>query len=393
MKLLPAVFLVFAQVLAAEPVEVRIISPPPDQPAFNVVVIRAEVQAGDAVAEVAFAVDGRVFARVRRAPYEASADLGPENTEHTIAVLATTVSGAAGRAEMTTPKLHVDQEMVVELRQLYVSVHRDGANVLDLHQQDFSVVDNGSPQHLITFARGDVPFTAVLLVDSSISMRGARLRVGVDGARAFAAGMRPLDEGKLMVFSDRLLHTTPFTGDGSLLLVGLESVVARGGTAVNDNLFLALALLEARQGRRVVILLSDGADTDSVLAMDDVIRKVRESRALVYWIRVEPDDAPTLRGALVSPWHDGPWYQRQLRLLEEAADVTGGRILRLGRAEQVPQAIAEVVRELREQYVLGYYPSGLRHNGGWRKVKVNVDRGPVEGAGFRVQVRDGYVDE
>ncbi|HPS78334.1 MAG TPA: hypothetical protein PLS53_09275, partial [Thermoanaerobaculaceae bacterium] len=125
----------------------------------------------------------------------------------------------------------------------------------------------------------------------------------------------------------------------------------------------------------------------------DVIRKVRESRALVYWIRVEPDDAPTLRGALVSPWHDGPWYQRQLRLLEEAADVTGGRILRLGRAEQVPQAIAEVVRELREQYVLGYYPSGLRHNGGWRKVKVNVDRGPVEGAGFRVQVRDGYVDE
>lgn len=371
-------------------VTVRIDTPPPGQPAFDLVQVAATVVAGEPVAEVSMSVDGKVFARLRRPPFEAAVDVGPENVPHRFEVVATTLGGQSGRAELLTPRIETDAEMVVELRQLYVTVRRAGTRALDLSREDFTILDNGSPQRIVTFARGDIPFTAALLLDSSISMRGERIRAAIEGARAFVQAMRPLDEARLVVFSDRLLHGTPFLGDPAALLAGLQAVHATGGTSANDHLFLALAELEARQGRRVVVLLSDGTDTHSALSMREVMRKVRESRALVYWIRLESEVPMLATDSLASPWHDGAWYRQQLGLLADAAAATGGRVVPVRRPEEIAPAFAEIVRELREQYVLGYYPTRLRHDGSWRKVAVKVTRGQ---GGFEVQARDGYLDE
>jgi len=173
-------------------------------------------------------------------------------------------------------------------------------------------------------------------------------------------------------------------------------VSARGGTAVNDNLFLALTLLDGRQGRRLVVLLSDGADSHSALAMSDVIRKARESQALVYWIRLDPEGKASGSDSLVSPWHDTAWYRSQTSLLAEAADTTGGRVVVVRRTDEIAPAFAEIVRELREQYTIGYYPSGRRHDGRWRKVSVKVSRGlgdKLTHGAYQVSTRGGYVDE
>lgn len=390
-RLLPLLLLAVSRLSSGTPqVTVRIDAPLPGQPAFDLVQVAATVVAGEPVAEVSMAVDGKVFARLRRAPFQASVNLGPENVEHRFEVVATTVSGLTARAELLTPKIATDAEMVVELRQLYVTVRRAGTRALDLSRDDFSILEDGSQQRIVTFARGDIPFTAALLLDSSSSMRGDRIRAAVEGARAFVQAMRPLDEARLVVFSDRLLHSTSFLGDPAALSAGLHAVHATGGTSVNDNLFLALAEVEARQGRRVVVLLSDGTDTHSALSMREVMRKVRESRALVYWIRLESEVAMLATDVLASPWHDGAWYRQQLGLLADAAAATGGRVVPVRRPEEIAPAFAEIVRELREQYVLGYYPSRLRHDGSWRKVAVKVRRGQ---GGFEVQARDGYLDE
>ncbi len=83
--------------------------------------------------------------------------------------------------------------------------------------------------------------------------------------------MRELDESKVTVFSDVIQNTTPFSGNPEVLTAGLTSALGHGGTAINDNLYVALKLLESRQGRRLVVLLSDGINSHSTLDVADVL--------------------------------------------------------------------------------------------------------------------------
>ncbi len=178
-------------------------------------------------------------------PYRLRLDLGDDVAEHRIQVIAYGVSGATGTTELVTPPLRVDDEVSVNLQQLYVTVSRRGERVLDLAREEFQIFDENRRQDLVTFARGDIPLTALVLLDASTSMTGRNLQAALSGAEAFFTGMRPLDEGRLLVFSDRILHTTPFTTFPEVLTAGLGRVEADGGTAINDHLYLALKQLEA----------------------------------------------------------------------------------------------------------------------------------------------------
>ena len=135
---------------------------------------------------------------------------------------------------------------------------------------------------------------------------------------------------------------------------------AGGGTALNDELYAALQLLEQRQGRRVVIMLSDGLDSHSVLAIDEVLPLAARSRALLYWVRLvsggplSPDFAPRHQH---SAWRDGAAHVRQIDKLDEAVVRSGGRVAMIRGAAEMAPTFTEILAELREQYVLGYYPS------------------------------------
>ena len=282
-----------------------------------------------------------------------------------------------------TSTIQIDQEIEVELQQLYVTVTRGGSSVADLRREDFSVVDDGAPQELVTFERGDVPLAALLLVDSSDSMRGERLQVALAGARSFIDAMARLDQAALLLFSDHVIHSTPFTGFPQVLASGLEGVVAGGGTALSDHLYAGFKLLEARQGRRVVILLSDGVDTTSVLEMADVLWAARRSQALVYWLRLPMSQRP---GAFSSSWRDARGHREEIERLEELVRQSGGRVVGLEGVTDTASAFGEILRELRGQYVLGYYPEPRRNDGAWRKVRVRA------GPGLEVRAREGYVD-
>ena len=168
---------------------------------------------------------------------------------------------------------------------------------------------------------------------------------------------------------------------------------AAGGTAVNDFLYLALKELEARQGRPVVIILSDGVDVESSLSMKEVMWKVRRSPALIYWLRLHDEDSTLLEGRELRPqnswWRNVEQHQEEFRLLGEAVEASGGRVTDLYRLEEIAPAFSDILRELRSQYVLGYYPTEPKKDGAWRRVRVRTQG--TEGR-LGVRTRSGYVD-
>ncbi len=288
----------------------------------------------------------------------------------------------------TTEEIHVDEVINVELQQLYVTVTRGvgaGAPVLDLTAADFEIMDDGEPQAVSTFARGDLALSAVLLLDGSISMEGDRLRTATEGARAFISRVLPQDEVSVMLFSDELLMRTPFSNDAATLLAPVSEVKARGGSAINDQLYVAIKELEGRLGRKVVVLLSDGVDVESTLGMEDVRWAARRSQALIYWIRLQDETRGRIERS--SSWRDRGGHDEQLRLLETAVTESGGRVEVIPDVGQVGAALQRILRELREQYVLGFQPTKDRNDGSWHKLEVRVR----DGQG-RARTRDGYVD-
>lgn len=380
-----ALFCLFPQPLQAADLEVVIFKPSTLDAVFGSVEVEAEVHAPEPVIRVELYVDGKRAGVLKEAPYRWQIDVGQRNVEHQFEVLAYGESGLTGSSMVMTPRIHIDEQVEVELQQLYVTASNQGKRVLDISDREFQVLDDGQNQNIITFARGDLPLAAMLLIDSSESMRGERFQAALRGAEAFVQGIRSLDEVSLLLFSDQILHATPFTSDAAVLLDPLEGIQATGNTSINDHLYLALNQLGTRQGRRVVVLFTDGADLHSVLEMKDVLWKARRSRALIYWIQLQEDEGS--RASFSTAWRDADGNDRELEMLQQAVEQSGGRIAVITRIDAIEEAFREILAELREQYVLGYYPSQVRNDGSWHAVKVRVDR-----PGIKIRTTGGYVD-
>lgn len=369
---------------AARGLDLVIASPAAGEPVFGEVDFEVEVYPPGAAVRVEFFLDGEPVGEATAPPYAVRLTVGEENREHRFEARAQAADGRRAEALLVSPAIPVDAQVEAELRQLYVTVTADGSRVLDLVPEDFTILDDGAPQALVTFARGEVRITAVLLVDASFSMQGRPLRYALAGAADFVRGLSEQDDAAVWVFSDQLLRATPFTNDLGVLTAGLAGTVAAGGTALNDHLYRAVKELESRQGRRVVVILSDGVDSDSALSMDAVAWLVRRSRSLVYWIRTAAWEQGVQR---YSAWKDADRYRAEYDLLASTVVDSGGRILDLGGVEEASGAFRELLRELREQYVLGYQPA-VRHDGRWRPNQVRLRR-----PGLTVRTQAGYVDD
>ena len=370
---------------AAPPFTVAIVAPRPDAPLFGEVEVRIAVRPSTPLDRIEVYVDGVRSGVQTQPPWRLVVDVGERNAEHLLEVVAVARSGARASARLTSPAVAAQEEIDVALRPLFVRVERDGAPLRDLVRDDFTVYDEGARQHLVTFERGDVPFAAVVLLDASVSMREGRLEAAISGVEAFARAMQSNDEAKMLLFADRVLLETPFTHAPAFLTLGLSTAKPAGGTALNDALFLALARLEPTTGRKAVLVLSDGIDVDSVLSMADVRAVVQRSGVIVYWLRVGAGE-PSSPDAF-TPWRDAPTQRREKRLFADTVAESGGRTLEVAGARDVQPALAAVLQDLRDQYVLGYYPSVSRGTDVWHEVKVEV-RAP----GATVRTHKGYLE-
>lgn len=376
-----------ASFLAADRIDIVFLEPSGMEAVFGETRVGIEVRSPEPIREVVLKVDGHDCGALSEPPFQFLVDVGQQNVAHTFLVSVVSVSGALVTSTLTTPMIHIDEEVDLELQQIYTTVlGRNGDRVLDLEKEAFEIIDNGTRQQLVTFERGDIPFTAVLLIDASESMRGERIRNAKAGARAFIAGMGEYDEAKLMVFSDVLLGVSPFRDERETLGSALDWIGQGGGSAIHDYLFVAHGELEERQGRRVVILLSDGEDIHSVLRMSQVLEVARRSQVQVYWVRLEEAHASFPRGDGLHSWRDPAAARRELKLIEKLVRRSGGRIVPIRQAEEIEPAFRDVLQELRGQYVLGYYPEPPPAAQIWRRVRVRL-----QGAGgARARVQEDY---
>ena len=377
-----ALFLVAAGAAQAA-VSGQIVSPAPGQPIFGKTEVQVAVSSTENVTRVEIFVNGKLVGAATKAPWTVTFEAGEQNVKREIKAVVHVASGATASHTVLVLPVQIDDQLDLRLQQLFVTVTRGQARALDLGEGDFKIFDNGKRQDIITFGRGELPLTAVLLLDTSESMQGDRIKYARSGAASFLNGLKDVDEASVVLFSDRLLRTTEFVSDKKVLSRALQEAEAVGGSAVNDFLYMSLKLLEPRVGRRVVILLSDGADVHSVVPMSEVLWTARTGQAMIYWIQLDEKK----HKSYVSSWRSVEENDEEYKTLIKTVEESGGRIEKISEASQLEGAFQAILQELREQYVLGYYPSDIKKDGRWHEVKVDVERG-----GVRARTRDGYLD-
>ena len=256
----------------------------------------------------------------------------------------------------------------VNLVQVYATVtDREGQPVTGLAAADFRVSEDHVPQTITTFAAGEFPLSVTIALDRSFSMAGERLALSKQAARSFIAALRPTDEVTVLAIGSEIDTITPPVSAREAGATGWESIDAWGTTPLYDAAAQALDAIQARNGRRALLLISDGSDRDSHISATDLIARARQSNVLVY---------PVAIGGTRPP------------VFAELANVTGGRTFFIDDPKRLESQLGALARELRFQYLLGYTPSrGATPSAdpGWRAIEVTVSRPDV-----RVRARDGY---
>jgi len=300
---------------------------------------------------------------------------------------------------------------------------RQGRFIPGLRREDFRVFENGVEQAIAYFEPSEKPFTVALLLDTSASTRFHLWEIR-EAAIAFAKQLRPQDRVLVVTFSDEVLLLTEATNDLEVVNAVIQTNANPGSaTRLYDAVNLVIAeRLNKIQGRKAIVLFTDGVDTASNLAtFEGTLREAEELDALIYPIQYDTTDymrAMQNGGSVsVTTTTRGNWpfggststqtipvspsgnlqamgatradYDRANQYLHGMADRTGGRLYRANDRQQLDQAFSSIAEELRRQYSLGYYePSGdaPASGGDRRQITVRVNRPNVA-----VRARNSYL--
>ena len=220
------------------------------------------------------------------------------------------------------------------------------------------MVEDGVVQHVETFQEAVAPVAIALVMDTSGSMRRA-MDTAKQAARAFVTALRPTDPLALVRFSDKVVFEHELSDRRQTTLDAIDRLEANGGTALFDALYDSMSFLKQRQGRRAIVLLSDGRDENnpgtapgSVHTVADALALVRETDTAVYAIGL---------GANVDR-----------AALEQLAARSGGAATFPADAGELEGEFRRVLDELRRRYVVGYTSTNPKRDGGWRQVVVGA---------------------
>ncbi|MFB3814402.1 MAG: VWA domain-containing protein [Terriglobales bacterium] len=277
-------------------------------------------------------------------------------------------------AEEKTPTFKVD----VKLVNVFVTVtDQNGAPVSTLKKEDFRVFEDGISQNIAVFDReSQLPLSIVLGIDTSLSTR-KDLPLELDAARRFAQEiMRPVDRMSVYTFSEVVHEVLPFTADLRRIDRTIGGIRHGSATALYDAIYLASGALEKREGRKVLVLISDGGDTVSRTDYHEALRTAQEAEAIVYSIIVVPVEASAGRD-----------LGGEHALIQISRD-TGGKYYYASSIATLNQAFRQISEELRTQYLLAYYPSRRLASSDFRHIEVKIHS--AAGSPLQVRHRTGY---
>ena len=276
-----------------------------------------------------------------------------------LALLLAITLPAAAQTPDSDQTLRVD----VKLVNVFVTVtDKNGAPVGSLTKENFKLAEDGEPQKIAVFAReSELPLSIVLLIDTSLSTK-KDLKLETQSARKFSHEiLRKQDALALYQFSEIVEELVPFTSDIARIDRGIESVHVRAATALYDAIYLSSDALMKRQGRKVIVLITDGGDTVSQVKYAEALREAQIAEAIVYPVIVVPIEASAGRDlggehALIQIAHD-----------------TGGKYYYASGLNQLDEAFRRISDELRTQYLLAYYPSNRLSYSDFRKIDVQIN--------------------
>jgi Ca-activated chloride channel family protein len=269
----------------------------------------------------------------------------------------------------------------VNLARLLVSVRdRQGAIITDLNKEDFRVVDSGVEQQVAVFERNtSLPLSVAILMDTSGSTRidlhyetGSVLRF----ITALLDAGNPDDQFALFTFNWHINLDVDYSRSKARASKALNAAQGEGGTSLYDAVYLASDTLAGREGRHVMVVVTDGGDTTSYKKYNDALRAAQQADAVLYPIVVVPiagDAGRNLGGE---------------HALATLAASTGGRIFNPSGFNELDDAFSDIIRELRTQYLIGFYPKDVKQEPRrFHPVAVTV-RQP----GMRTIARSGYYE-
>jgi Ca-activated chloride channel family protein len=283
----------------------------------------------------------------------------------------------------------IHENMSVDLVNVYLSAtDSDGHFVTDLTSNDLALTEDGQPQHITHFSNfalessdklgeKDVPLTLALVMDESTSM-GAEI-LGTNKMDIVKnAAFRLLDELKkddrmmLITFNDIPSEETPLTSDKKTMERDLlfQSVGEGGETALLDSIYFAMKKIKDQQGRKMIVVFSDGEDTASNLKLDEVISNLIASDITVLAFGTMSLETNSIRGRYI---------------LQKLADASGGYAFFPSSLRNLKDVMEKLRAGMRSQYSLGYTSTNNNRDGSWRTIEINCKR-----SGIKLRYRKGY---
>ncbi len=242
---------------------------------------------------------------------------------------------------------------------------------VEMAADDLEIFEDGVKQSVDTFQEAVAPISIILALDASGSMKAAADAVR-EAAKSFVGSLRPGDNLALMVFSDEAALVHDLTTNRQWTLDAIDQYKAHGGTALNDALFQAIGRLQRADGRKAIVVLTDGRDENgpgtapgSKHKIDDVLASVRDVDVTMFSIGL------------------GPKVDRSL--LETLAEVSGGESFFPAGPDELPQQYRRVIDHLRQRYIASYISTNGARDGGWRQVTI-TPRDPD----LKISSRSGY---
>lgn len=267
----------------------------------------------------------------------------------------------------------------VNLVNVFVTVtDAHGAPIGGLTQDNFILKEDGQEQKIAVFSRESaLPISIALAIDTSLSTRHD-LPLEQASAKRFAhAIMRPVDAMSVYGFSEVVWESTHgYTSDLKNIDDAIDHIRVGAATALYDAIYLASRALDKRKGRKVIVLITDGADTVSKVDYKGAVRAAEEAEALVYSIIIVPIENSA--GREIGGEH----------ALIQLSEDTGGKYYYATSTAQLDDAFRQISDELRTQYLLAYYSSQRTSVSEFRKIDVKVTGIPE--SDYRVRHRAGY---
>ena len=284
---------------------------------------------------------------------------------------------------------------------------RSGQYVPFLKVQEFHLFEDNVEQEIVEFRAVSAPFHVVLLLDTSASTR-FRIEEIHNAAIQFVEQLRADDQVMIASFDSNVYIDAEFTNDHTLLREAIRRTKTGGNTRLYDAVELCLSdRLNKIEGRKAIVLFTDGVDTASRATASSSLSLVEESNVAVYPVQYDTEDSnrpsgptigggggPQLGGIQIPGWPgakrpsvggNGGDYNYAGVYLQKLADASGGRLHHADTLASLDSAFARIAEELRHQYQISYYPTNTAQDGSYRRIKVRVDQPDLI-----VRARQGY---